>query len=494
MLDAHTIAGFSRSVLSARFDNPRPTPAFHEEVWELCCSDHRYVAIAAPRGHAKSTCVTHGYLLAALLFREHSFALIVSDTEGQAADFLNNVRVEVTENEDLIALFGIARIVKDTQTELIVQMDDGHRWRIIAKGSEQKVRGLLWHGKRPDLIVGDDLENDEIVLNKDRRDKFKKWVFGALLPALSDTGKARFVGTILHMDSFLECQMPNEKDPLCVRTNLSVKLSKSGETWGAARYAAHAPNYERILWPGKFTKQRLEAIRNDYVVRGFPEVYAQEYLNVPIDESSAFFRRVDFIPRTIEDKALRLRYYAAVDFAITEQQRSDYTVIVVAGIDLHGFLHVVDVRRGRWDALQIIQEMFSVQARYQPDLFTVEAGMIEKALGPFLKAEMFKQGQFLNLNPLVPTKDKKSRASSIQARMRAGGVKFDTEAEWYPDLQQEMLRFPRDVHDDQVDALSWVGLTLTQIAEPPTDRELEDEYYDELEREEPHGRSVMTGY
>ena len=62
---------------------------------------------------------------------------------------------------------------------------------------------------RPGLIVGDDMENDEIVMNKDRRLKFKRWFYGALLPCLSDRGKIRIVGTILHLDSLLENLMPS---------------------------------------------------------------------------------------------------------------------------------------------------------------------------------------------------------------------------------------------------------------------------------------------
>ena len=154
----------------------------------------------------------------------------------------------------------------------------------------------------------------------------------------------------------------------------------------------------------------------------------------------------------------------------------------------------MDIRRGRWDALEIINEMFSVHERYQPDLFTTEAGAIEKSIGPFLKAEMYKRGIFINLNPLTPTKDKQSRARSIQARMRSGSVHFDTQAEWYPALQSEMLRFPRDINDDIVDAVSWVGLTLDQIIIPPTDREIEDDYYEEMESFMPAGRSAITGY
>lgn len=45
-----TIDGFTRGLLAARYDNPKPIPSFHKEMWKLCCSGSPKVAIAAPRG------------------------------------------------------------------------------------------------------------------------------------------------------------------------------------------------------------------------------------------------------------------------------------------------------------------------------------------------------------------------------------------------------------------------------------------------------------
>jgi hypothetical protein len=80
--------------------------------------------------------------------------------------------------------------------------------------------------------------------------------------------------------------------------------------------------------------------------------------------------------------------------------------------------------------------------------------------------------------------------------MRAGGIRFDKDKMWYPTLEDEMARFPRDRHDDQVDALAWIGLVLDKIIDAPTPEEEEDEEYNRVEAEsEPiDGRSRITGY
>ena len=481
MLDATTLKGFVGSCLLPRFDGAAAIPTFHEELWDMCCSNEPKVAIAAPRGHAKSTSVTLSYLLAAALFREADFIILVSDTEGQAKLFLADIKIELDENEDLLALFGQTEFIKDTETDLIVKMEDGHQFRIVAKCSEQKVRGLKWRNKRPNLIVGDDLENDEIVMNKDRREKFRNWLMKALIPCLSDNGRIVIVGTILHLDSALERLL---NDP----------------HWYTARYAAHNEDFSEILWPERFDQARLETIRDSYVAQGMPEGYSQEYLNYPIDESSAYFRRDDFRFFDSDEVDLdRLTYYAAIDLAISQKEKSDYTVIVVVGVDHMNKLYVVDVQRGRWDGKEIIDNMLNVQTKWTPDIFTVEEGQISKSLLPFLKEEMMSTGNFINIKGMVPVHDKESRARSIQARIKQGSVYFDGHADWYATLEQEMVRFPRDVHDDQVDALAWIGLTLADMLPGYTANEYADVLYEEeFEDDLPDflelGACTTTGY
>ena len=186
-LSAETVYAFTVGLLQHRFDNPRPTPDFHKELWAYCCLPDKRVAIAAPRGHAKSTAVTLAYCLATVLFRQKQFVIIVSDTETQSIQFLNDVKQELMDNPALRDVFFISRLLKDNEKDIICEMKDGHQFRIMARSSGQAIRGLKWKHKRPDLILGDDLENDEIVMNQDRREKFRQWFFNALLPCLSDT-------------------------------------------------------------------------------------------------------------------------------------------------------------------------------------------------------------------------------------------------------------------------------------------------------------------
>ena len=504
-LTADLIHGFAGSMLAKRYDGATPTPQCHLQWWDLCAKKDPLVAIAAPRGHGKSTAITHAYTLASVLFRARKFVVIVSDTETQAVNFLNDIKEELRNNEDLIELFGVKDFKKDTETDIIVELNDGHTFRIMVRGAEQRVRGLKWPQSsvtlRPDLIVCDDLEGDEQVLNKDRREKFRKWFFGALIPCKSATGIVRVVGTILHLDSLLNRLMPEDSNKYTVVEPLRSYSLNSREVWKSVRYRAHDEDFSNILWPSRWTKAELEKTRQAFIDQGMPEVYSQEYLNYPVDEATSYFKREDFkeIPKfeleALENEHKKLVYYAAVDFAISTRERSDYTVIAIAGMDERGFMYMMDIRRGRWDALQIVEEMFAVQQMYDPQVIVTEKGAIEKAVGAVLRSEMLKRNIYMNLMPMTPTKDKQSRARSFQARLRAGGVKFDKTASWYPEYEDEMARFPKARHDDQVDASSWLGLIVDQTQNALSrEEEDEEEYNMAMRYQADEGRSMTTGY
>jgi predicted phage terminase large subunit-like protein len=462
------------------------------------------VAIAAPRGHAKSTAITFGYGLSTLLFRERKFMLLVSDTEAQASMFLGMFKQELQDNKTLVDLFGIKKndkglveFVKNSETDIIVECTDGHKFRIIAKGAEQKLRGLIWNGSRPDIILCDDMENDELVMNKDRRDKMRRWFEGALLPSLADKGIVRMVGTILHSDSLLERMMPNPSDKMTITEPLK-EYSARKTMWKAVKYRAHTPDFKTLLWPSKKDSDFFKMKYEEAVRTGMTDTYSREYLNYPIDESVSFFKRGDFLKTTEEDKQKKLNFYITADLAISDEERSDYSVFIIGGVDEDKRIHIKNIIRERMDGREIVDTFIMLQRLYDPVAFGVEDMQVSKSIGPFLREEMVRNNTYLSLYPLKHGgKDKLTRARSIQARMRAHGVKFDIEEEWFPEFENECLTFPRGKHDDQVDAFAYLGLMLDMLVEAPTIREMEEEEYEEeleLSGMNNQGRSSVTGY
>lgn len=478
------IAGFVQTMLLSRYDDPVPIPAFHKEMWGMALSGSPRVGIAAPRGHAKSTAITHSLTLFLFLFRLRNYGLIVSDTEAQAAQFLGDIRNELLDNQPLRKVFGVKKLVKDQVTDIIVEMTDGHKFRLQALGAEQKVRGRKWNHKRPDYIVGDDLENDEMVESDDRRAKLRNWVMKALLPSGS---KNRclivFVGTILHLDSVL----------------MRVINNKS---WKTKVYKAHEDfdDFSNILWPSQWPESRLRDMRQTFIDEGYSEGYAQEYLNNPIAHDEAYFKAEDFIPMEEGDFVAGKNYYAGVDFAISDADRSAFTVFAIGGVGPTGKIDAEhEVRMRTSDMHEILDAMFEVQRAFNIQCWFPEKGQIFNTIEGELIKRMEETGIYLTYDPKVPTKDKRGRARPLQARMRAGGMRWNTNANWFPGTKQEFLQFPKGLYKDRVDSWAWLCYGIAQLSAGPSKQERElDDYYisvNEYNRfSEDSGISPVTGY
>jgi predicted phage terminase large subunit-like protein len=485
-LTADLVEAFAGSYLSPRYDNPAPTPAFHRNGWELYCSDARLASLAAPRTHAKSTAFTHDFGLANILFRQEDYVLIASSTEELAIGHLGDIANELRTNDELIRDFQVKGLLTDSKTDVIVEFTDGHQARLIAKGSGQRIRGIKWNGKRPGLILGDDLEEDEQVENRDRREKFRRWVYRALIPTLRRGGRVRFHGTILHEDALLARTMKSK-------------------SWRHLFFKAHAAfdDFSDLLWPEAHSEKTLRAIRQEFIDDGDSPGYSQEYLNDPQDNSEAYLRKVDFLPmrdsEEFSDYNSSKRIVAGADFAVSKEDRANRTSFTIAGQDTAHTASVFDQYVGRWDTLEWIELLFDIEKRHHPEVFFVEDGVIWKSVSPIIYKEMLRRNEWINFQPIASVKDKAIRGRDFQKMHRAGAVRFDKTAEWYPGYEAELLKFTgysEATLDDQFDSTAILFKGLNQVSDVDAEDFLDEEEL-EMAAQDPrrsHGRNKVTGY
>jgi len=480
-LTAALIEAFAGTFLSVRYDSPKPTPPFHRECWELYASDIAQAGVVAPRGHAKSTGLTFAYTMAEVCFRISDYVIIIGSTEDKASELLSNISEELHTNTDLRVEFGIIGFEVDQKTEIIVTCDDGHRFRIMARGAEQKIRGAMWNGKRPNLIVCDDMEDDEQVENKDRRAKFRRWFFRAAKQSLSRTGKIRVHGTILHDDSLLS------------------RLRKN-KAWKFLFFKAHRSydDFADILWPEQWDEKALRAVRTEFEEDGDSAGYSQEYLNEPLDNADAYLKKDWFLPMKEVDHDAQHLMVAGADFAVSKSDIANKTSFTAAGKTVDNQIHVMGQVKDRWDTAEWINEMFDFYERWTPEFFFVEDGVIWKSVYPMIVKEMNSRDVFINFVIIPSIKDKATRGRPLQKRMKAGNVKFNKNAEWYPAYEAELLKFTgvSDAkEDDQFDSTTILVRGLEMI--PDLD---EDDFKgeEELEMEAVNRRGFSprncTGY
>lgn len=484
-LTSELVEAFSLAYLSPRYDNPQPVPDFHRECWARYCSPHPACATAAPRNHAKSTGLTHSYGLASVCWRVEDYMIILGASEEKAIEHLGDMTLELRDNEELRRDFWIKGFDQDTKADVVVRCHDGHLFRILARGAEQKIRGTKWMGKRPGLILGDDLEDDEQVENKERRTKFRKWFFRAAKQALRVNGKIRVHGTILDRDSLL------------------AHLIKNPE-WNSRLYSAHRSynDFRDILWPEQFSASRLQRIQRELAAEGDSAGYSQEYLNNPQDDENRYLKESYFQPIPQGTSEQYMVKAVGCDFAVSTEDHANHTSFTVGGKLVDNTRVVLYSWKKRCDSGEWVKKIFELDEEFKPDYWFPEQGQIWKTIYPTIKEEMRLRDHFIDFRPVVRVKDKALSGRGFQKEMKAGAWFFDDSGDWYKDYKDELLDFTPGIEgrvDDSFDSTVNLAIGLNELVLEPEDELTEEEldYIRESEnlRSQHHdGRSRVTGY
>lgn len=216
------------------------------------------------------------------------------------------------------------------------------------------------------------------------------------------------------------------------------------------------------LWPERFTKEYLNDIRATD-----PRGFAALYQGRPSPREGAFFRHDDIVPYNRMDEVPaehKMRYYAASDHAVSLDRVADKTCLIVVGVDEKDHIWIMpDMVWMRLDSNAAVEGMLVLMKKYKPQFWWAEAGAITKSIGPFLRKRMAEKGVFCAMDPISPASDKQQRAQAIQARTSMRMVHFPTFTRWWPDAQDQILKFPHGSKDDLVDALSLIGLGLAKM-------------------------------
>ncbi len=157
-----------------------------------------------PRGHAKSTHMDV-FLPLWLMFQPQrliNFMVVVGKSEDAACRLLGDIQAELEANDRLKRDFGEQKPAGGDWTDGEFKAQCGVKF--LACGRGQSPRGLRDREARPDYIVIDDLDDDELCKNEKRVRELTSWVKSALFGSL-DVGRGRFimVGNLISKNSVL---------------------------------------------------------------------------------------------------------------------------------------------------------------------------------------------------------------------------------------------------------------------------------------------------
>lgn len=305
------------------------------------------------------------------------------------------------------------------------------------------------------LVIDDPVKNREDAESQNNREANWDWYTSTAYTRLAPGGGVLVILTRWHDDD--------------LAGKLLRASSEGGDEWTVVKYPAIAEEDEEFratgdaLHPERYDVESLQRIQRAVGPRDWSALYQQN----PVADDGDYFSRSMIQYYDPDDIDLdRMKFYCAWDLAIGKKDRNDYSVGMVVGIDEMEHIYVVDVVRGRFDGFELVEQILDMYELWRPAIVGIEKGHIEMALGPFLEKRVRERGLYEAYFKDLKTgrRDKEARARAIQGRMQQGMVHFPRDEIFTGPLVAELLRFPNGVHDDQVDALAWIGLMMTEFA------------------------------
>lgn len=304
------------------------------------------------------------------------------------------------------------------------------------------------------LLIDDPIKNREDAESQNNRESTYDWYTSTAYTRLAPGGGVLVILTRWHDDD--------------LAGRLLRASTEGGDEWEVVSYPAIAEQDEEFRSQGealhaeRYDIEALNRIQRAVGPRDWSALYQQN----PVADDGDYFTREMIQYYEPDDIDLdRMRFYTAWDLAIGKKDRNDYSVGLTVGVDEDDNLFVVDVDRGRYDGFELVERILDLYELWKPSIIGIEKGHIEMALGPFLEKRVRERGLYEAYFKDLKTgrRDKEARARAIQGRMQQGMVYLPRNEVFTGPLVAELLRFPNGVHDDQVDALAWIGLMMTEF-------------------------------
>ena len=450
-----------------------------------------HLAIAAPRGEAKSTLVSQLFTLYCLVAQKKRYALIVMDSIDQAYPMLEAIKVELEFNQRLRVDFPeIAGQGRVWQAATIVTKANQ---KVQVAGSGKKLRGLRHGAYRPDLVVLDDIENDEQVRSPEQRDKLHDWLKKTVLPlgAAGDKLDVVYIGTILHYDSVLNRTLSSKawktaKFKALIRQPDDMSLwdkwedfyLNEGEAVADAFYSQNKSAMDKgavVSWAARpiLTLMKIRA-------RDGHATFDSEYQNDPLSSDDAMFANALTYWTELPGE---LVYFGALDPSLGKAGASrDPSAILVGGYHREtGKLYVIEAQVKKRLPDLIIEDVIRMQKQYQCQRWFVETVQFQEFLKDELVKRSAQRGIPVPATATKPNTDKMLRIESLQPHMANGLILLHSSQ---ATLISQLRHFPKADHDDGPDALEmlWRNAVSSSAAiEWISISELDDSEWDEDE-------------
>lgn len=330
-------------------------------------------------------------------------------------------------------------------------------------------------GMHCDKLYLDDIVTPDNAYTEEGREKTKQQY--SLLASVEGTDSAQLaVGTRYHpldaygeMISMVVSEYNDEgeeinAEPLYdVNDNRSIPEYVEDRGDGTGEFVWPRQQRHDGKWFG-FDQKILARKRAQYLD---PAQFRSQYYNDPNDYGNASINRECFQYYnkqflSCQDgrwfyKNNRLNVFAAVDFAYSLRKKSDYTAIVVVGVDGNQNYYVLDIDRFKTDKIsEYFGHILVLHQKWDIRKLRAECTAAQQVIVTALKQEVSRHGLAMSIEDIRPTRNDGTKEERIDAVLQP---KYNARQIWHYQtgncqILEEELVLQKPPHDDVKDALA----------------------------------------
>lgn len=442
------------------------TPVVHYKMLDTITNGGKRIINLCHRGVAKTT-VMGEYLFLYIAtygeipgFGNIDLALYVSDSIDNGVKNMRKNLEFRRDNSDFLKEY--IPEIRFTDTRWEFANADGKTFIVKGYGAKTGVRGAKERGKRPQLAVLDDLISDEDARSVTVISSVEDTVYKAVNYALHPTkNMIIWSGTPF-----------NAKDPL-------YKAVESGawrvNVFPVCEQFPCSKEEFRGSWEDRFTYEYVKTQYDNALLLGKVETFNQELMLRIMSDEDRMIQDGDIawykIDAVIRNKG-KFNFYITTDFATSQNQKSDFSVISVWAYNNVGDWLWVDGICKRQLMDKNIDDLFRLSQMYKPQSVGIEVTGQQGGFIQWIQNEMMTRNIYFplasegndNKPGIRPNTNKLVRFNTMVPMFKARKIFFPLEkkndpavAEATNELSLASVSGFRSKHDDFIDTISMLS-------------------------------------
>ena len=389
----------------------QPAPSFAAELWEpLENPAARMVNAICFRGASKTTRL-RVFGSRRIAYGTSRTIFLLGASERDAIRSVAWYRNQIERNALWTSAFSLKRGSKWDETQIeIIHEGFGHTIWVLAAGITGSVRGINFDDYRPDLIIVDDPQTDEMAATEEQRNKLTDLILGAVKNSLAPTSEEPNAKLVMAIT-------PQHKDDISQQAIKDDQwVTRIFPCWTKATLYEDVDKQESS-WPERFPADVLRADKRAAAKRNKLSVFAKEMECRIVTAEKTHFRPTWL---NVRDSEAPQGCYAvlAIDPVPPPSERQMAKGLIGKDWEAHyvwgrhqGNYHLLAAERSRGhEPSWTVATAFALAQRYRVSNIVVEAVAYQRVLKWLLEKEMQRRGIYF---PVIPLDDKMAKFARI---------------------------------------------------------------------------------